>query len=207
MKSSDRILKPAAFAIGITPGALLVLRWVTGKLGADPVAVTLNSLGFWTLTFLLGSLACTPLRILFKWTWPIRLRRMIGLFAFFYGCCHFGFYLSVDQSFDWPAIFADITKRKFIAVGFAALMLLVPLAITSTRGMTQRLGARNWKRLHRLAYLAAALGVVHFIWRVKADLRRPLLAGSILFILLAIRAADAFARRRATATVPSSPSA
>lgn len=139
------------------------------------------------LVFLIASLAATPLKVVFGWTWPIRLRRMLGLYAFFYASLHFLTYLGLDQVFDLRAVFADITQRKFIAVGFAAFVLLMPLAVTSTDAMVRRLGYLRWKRLHRLAYLAAALGAVHFIWRVKKDVSLPLTYAAVLALFLSVR--------------------
>ncbi|HEY7371708.1 MAG TPA: protein-methionine-sulfoxide reductase heme-binding subunit MsrQ [Polyangia bacterium] len=151
----------------------------------------MNRLGFWTLTLLLVTLAPTPIQIVTGWKWPLRLRRMLGLETFLYVCLHFAVYLGVDQFFDLGAIGKDIVKRKFITVGFAAFLLLIPLAITSTDGMVRRLGFVRWKRLHRLIYLAAVLGVVHFVWRVKSDLRQPLWFAAALAVLLVIRATRA----------------
>jgi methionine sulfoxide reductase heme-binding subunit len=169
------------------------------QLGANPIAEAMNKLGFWALTLLLASLAPTPVKILTGWTWPIALRRLLGLLAFGYAFLHFGVYLGVDQFFDFGEIAADIVKRKFITVGFAALVLLVPLAVTSTSGMLKRLGARRWKKLHRLVYLAAALGVLHFVWRVKSDLFEPLVMAAVLTALLAVRLGDWLRTRRSKA--------
>jgi sulfoxide reductase heme-binding subunit YedZ len=147
----------------------------------------MNQLGLWTLILLLSSLACTPLKLVFGWNWPLQVRKLLGLSAFAYVCLHFLVYLVLDQFFAWGEIWKDISKRKFITVGFAAFLLLIPLAITSTRGMVKRLGFARWKRLHRLVYAAAVLGVIHFIWRVKADTRQPLIYGGILLLLLGVR--------------------
>jgi sulfoxide reductase heme-binding subunit YedZ len=163
----------------------------------------MNQLGFWTLTLLMASLACTPLKIVTGWTWPIKIRKMLGLMAFFYATLHFGMYLGVDQFFDFAAIGKDIVKRKFITIGFAAFLILIPLAITSPSRMVKRLGFPRWKRLHRLVYLAATLGVIHFVWRVKSDYRQPLLFAFVLLVLLLVRVADYFrrgARRREPAS-------
>jgi sulfoxide reductase heme-binding subunit YedZ len=145
----------------------------------------MNRLGFWTLFFLVACLACTPLKIILRRGWPVTLRRGLGLFAFTYGVLHFGVYLGLDQFFDLSAITADIVKRPFITVGFVALLLMVPLAITSTNKMVKRLGAARWRGLHRLAYASAILGVIHFVWRVKSDLREPLLFAAALGLLYA----------------------
>jgi sulfoxide reductase heme-binding subunit YedZ len=190
-----RLLKPLAFALALVPLAKLAVDGATGGLGANPVAEGMNRLGFWTLTFLSLSLVPTPARELLGISWPVRLRRMLGLFAFTYGSLHFAWYMGVDKFFDLADVAQDIGKRKFIAVGFAALMMLVPLAATSTDRWVRRLGYVRWKRLHRLVYLAALLGVVHFVWRVKADLRKPLLFAGVVGLLLLVRVP--FALRRA----------
>jgi methionine sulfoxide reductase heme-binding subunit len=169
------------------PAGLVAFRFLTDRLGANPIAEAMNQLGLWTLILLLASLACTPLKLLFGWKWPLQVRRMLGLCAFAYVCMHLMVYLVLDQFFAWGEIGKDIVKRKFITVGFAAFLLLVPLAITSTNKMVKRLGFARWKRLHRLVYLAASLGVIHFIWRVKADTREPLIYGAVLLVLLGVR--------------------
>jgi len=179
-------LKPAVVAVGLLPLARLGADAARGALGANPVAELMNRLGFWTLTALCLALAPTPAQRLLGWRWPARIRRTLGLLAFAYAALHFATYLVVDQFFDWPAIWADVAKRRFIAVGFVTFLLLVPLAVTSTDGWVRRLGYRRWKALHRLAYAAAVGGVVHFVWRVKIDLRKPLLfAGAVGLLLLA----------------------
>jgi methionine sulfoxide reductase heme-binding subunit len=188
-------LKPAVFTGSLVPLAGLLIRASEGRLSANPVAAALNQLGLLTLTFLIATLAATPLRLLFGWSWPIRIRRMLGLFAFFYASLHFVTYVAIDQQFDFRAILEDILKRKFIFVGFTALVLLVPLALTSTNASVRRMGIQRWQRLHRLAYVAAALGVIHFVWRVKRDLTQPALYGAVLALLLLIRAVNAWRAR------------
>jgi sulfoxide reductase heme-binding subunit YedZ len=180
-------LKPAVLIASLVPVTALALQAASGSLGANPIATAMNQLGLMTLVFLLASLSCSPLKTVFGWTWPLRIRRMLGLFAFFYAFLHFGTYLGLDQFFDFPSIGSDIVKRKFIFVGFAAFVLLIPLAATSTDAMVRRLGFARWKLLHRLAYLAAILGVIHFIWRVKKDLTQPLEYAAVLAVLLGIR--------------------
>jgi sulfoxide reductase heme-binding subunit YedZ len=180
-------LKPAVFVGSLTPVAAILIRALHGELGANPISQALNQLGLVALVFLVAALACTPLRLLFGWTWPIRLRRMLGLFGFFYATLHVSTYAGLDQFFDWQAIFADVTKRKFIFVGFAAFIALIPLAMTSTSAAVKRMGYGHWKRLHRLAYVAPMLGVLHFIWRMKKDVSEPILYAFILGILLLIR--------------------
>jgi len=137
------------------------------------------------------TLATTPLRTLSGWGWPIRFRRMLGLFAFFYASLHFMTYLVVDQFFDWPSIVKDIAKRPYITVGFPAFLLLIPLAVTSTNKMVQRLGVRRWKQLHRFIYLIAAAGVVHFWWLVKKDITEPVQFAAVLGLLLGFRVVQA----------------
>ena len=180
----------------LLPVARLAWLAVNDGLGANPIAEILNRLGFWTLVWLMVSLAMTPLKLVTGWSWPIALRRLLGLVAFTYVCLHFGVYLGVDQFFDLGEIGRDIVARPFITVGFAAFILLVPLAITSTSGMLKRLGARRWKRLHRLVYAAAVLGVVHFLWRVKSDRLQPLIFAATLALLLGIRVVAAWRQRR-----------
>ena len=180
-------LKPGIFLGGLVPLASIVVRADLRALGADPIAQVLNELGLTALIFLIASLACTPARRLFGWTWQVPARRELGLFAFFYAMLHFMSYLVLDQYFAWAAILEDVIQRPFITVGFAALVLMVPLAITSTTGWIRRLGFRRWTRLHQLVYLAGGLAVVHFIWRVKIDLTQPLTYAAVLGILLAVR--------------------
>jgi sulfoxide reductase heme-binding subunit YedZ len=186
-RTARRGARAAVFAACSVPFALLVADALRGSLGANPIAEALNRLGWWTLAFLLLTLATTPLRRVSGWTWPARFQRMIGLFAFFYASLHLAVYVGVDQFFDFHAIVADVVKRKFITIGMLSFLLLVPLAVTSTDRWVRRLGYVRWKRLHRLVYLAAIGGVVHFIWRVKADLREPLIFAGILAFLLAVR--------------------
>jgi sulfoxide reductase heme-binding subunit YedZ len=182
-------LKPAVFTGALVPLAVIGAEAALGRLGANPIAEALNRLGLTALIFLVAALACTPLRTLFGWTWPIRLRRMLGLFGFFYALLHLSTYVGLDQGFDVHAILADITKRKFIYIGFTAFVLLIPLAATSTAASVRRLGFVRWKRLHRLAYVATALGVVHFTLRVKKDLREPIIYALVLTTLLLARVA------------------
>jgi sulfoxide reductase heme-binding subunit YedZ len=180
-------LKPAVFTGSLVPFVAIAYFALTGRLGANPVAEALNRFGLLALILLILSLACSPLKTLFGWTWPIRIRKTLGLFAFFYASIHFLTYAGLDQGFAWKTIAEDITERRFIFVGFAALVILIPLAVTSTSGMLKRLGAARWKRLHQLAYVAAILGVIHFLWRVKIDLTEPLIYAVVLAALLAVR--------------------
>jgi sulfoxide reductase heme-binding subunit YedZ len=190
-----RWLKPLVGVAAFIPAGVIAFGFLTGRLGANPIAEAMNELGLWTLILLLSSLACTPLKLVFGWTWPIQVRKLLGLCAFAYVCMHFLVYLVLDQFFAWDEIWKDIFKRKFITIGFAAFLLLIPLAVTSTKGMVKRLGFARWKRLHRLVYAAAALGVIHFIWRVKADTREPLIYAGVLLLLLGVRLV-AYVRQR-----------
>ena len=159
-----------------------------GLLGANPIEVITHATGDWTLIFLMVTLSVTPLRQLSGQLWLIRYRRMFGLFAFFYATLHFLTYVWLDKFFDVHEMLVDVAKRKFITVGFTALVLLVPLAITSTAGWIRRLGGRRWNRLHRLIYVSALGGVIHYLWLVKADIRKPLEYGAVLAVLMAYRA-------------------
>ncbi len=197
------MLKRGVGLLAMIPAGVIVFRFFTDGLGANPIATALNQLGLWTLILLLASLTCTPLKIVLGWKWPLKVRKMLGLCAFFYVCLHFAVYIGVDQ---FPPtvdeIYKDILKRKFITVGFFAFLLLIPLAITSSSKMVKRLGFTRWKRLHRLVYVAAAAGVVHFIWRVKADLFEPLIYAGVLALLLAIRLVAHLRDRRAGVAKP-----
>jgi sulfoxide reductase heme-binding subunit YedZ len=195
-RKSFRFLKAAAFALCCVPLAKLAFDAFTGGLGANPIEAILNRLGFWTLTFLTLSLVPTPAHDLLGIAWPVRIRRMLGLFAFGYATAHLLWYVGVDQFFDLAVLAEDVAKRKFMAVGFVAWLSLVPLAVTSTDRSVKRLGYGRWKRLHRLAYAAAVLGVVHFVWRVKADAVRPYIFAVILALLFAARGAAALGRAR-----------
>lgn len=189
--SQLKILKPAVFAACLIPLALLVYDGLTDGLGVNPIETITRSTGKWTLTFLLITLGVTPLRRISGWQWLIKFRRMLGLYAFFYACLHFTTYIWLDQFFDLMEIAKDIPKRPFITVGFASFVLLIPLAVTSTGGMVRRLGKR-WQQLHRLIYLIAIGGVIHYLWLVKADTRKPLIYGAVLTLLLGYRAFQAW---------------
>jgi sulfoxide reductase heme-binding subunit YedZ len=182
-----RWIKAAAFVLCLVPLALLTWRGFNHGLGANPIEYITHSTGWWTLAFLLITLTVTPLRRLTNWNWLLRLRRMLGLFAFFYACLHFTTYIWLDQFFDLMSIGKDIVKRPFITVGFAAFVLLTPLAATSTSAMVKRLGAKRWQLLHRLVYAIAICGVVHFWWLVKKDVTEPLIFALLLAVLLAAR--------------------
>ena len=174
------------FVVCLAPAGLLGWNFYHDQLGANPFEALTRDSGEWTLRFLLLTLLMTPLRGILHRPWPLHLRRMLGLYSFFYACLHLLTYLWFDQFFDWQEIVNDIIKRPFITAGITAWILLVPLAVTSTNGMMRRLG-RRWKRLHRSIYLIAILGVLHFFWLVKADLREPLIYAGLLVILLGYR--------------------
>lgn len=180
------VAKPLVFLACLLPFGLLLNGALAGDLGANPLERVTDVTGQWGLRLLLITLAVTPLRRLTGWTWLQRFRRMLGLFAFFYVSLHLLTWILLDQEFDWARMLQDIAERPYITVGFLAWLLLVPLAVTSTRGMMRRLG-RQWARLHRLIYPVSALGVLHHAWQVKADLLEPAIYALILVLLLAAR--------------------
>lgn len=188
--------KIPVFFLCLTPFGILVWQALTGNLGPDPVATLQHTTGDWTLRFLVFTLCVTPLRKLLHIPELIRFRRMLGLFAFFYACCHFLVYLGPDQNFSLSAMLKDVVKRPFITVGFTALVLLVPLALTSTTGWIRRLGGRRWQMLHRLIYVSAICGVIHYLWLVKSAIYRPVTYGVMVGALLLWRIFDWFSRRR-----------
>ena len=205
-------MKPLVFAAALVPFALLIWRGVTGNLSADPLAEITNETGIWTLRFVAVTLAITPLRRVTGWNPIIRYRRMLGLFAFFYGTLHFLTYVVADRfaSLDFPdgfvawstvvnlmaAIWEDVAKRPYITVGFIAFVSMIPLALTSTAGWIRRLGGRNWQRLHRLIYLTGIAAVTHYWWKVKADTLHPAIYAAIVAVLLGFRVVLAIKRSR-----------
>lgn len=186
---SIRVAKPLAFAACLGPFLLLIANGLGlgDSLGANPIDKITDVTGTWTLRFVLITLAATPLRRLTGWNAVIRFRRMLGLFAFFYGSMHFLTWVVLDQGLALQFIGADIAKRPFITVGFLGFSLMIPLAITSTSGWIRRLGGKRWQMLHRAIYLTAVCGVIHYLWLVKSDINRPLTYGAILAVLLGIR--------------------
>ena len=214
------VLKPAVFAAALGPAGWVVWAIVTGNLSANPLSDITNETGLWALRFLCITLAITPMRRVTGWNALIRFRRMSGLFAFFYGSCHFLTYVIADRfaALDFPdgivawstvvnlvkSVGADIYKRPFITIGFTALTLMAPLAATSTAGMIRRLGGKRWQALHRLIYASAIAGVVHYWWLVKADLRSPQRYALIVGVLLMFRLV--WARQHAPASAPKTPS-
>ena len=196
------IYKPLVFVAGIAPLAWLVcgaFGWFGASLGADPVKKLEHECGKTALNFLLLTLSVTPVRNILGLPQLLRLRRMLGLFAFFYVVVHFSVYLILDLELNWSTVGADIAKRPYITIGFTALLLLIPLAVTSTNGMMRRLG-RRWTQLHRLVYVIAILGVWHFYWQVKRDVREPLIYAGILALLLLYRVVRARSTARAAAS-------
>ena len=183
-------LKPAVFLLASLPALWLVWGAFTGGLGTNPAETLIVESGTWTLRMLLIGLALTPLRGLTGWNWPMQLRRMLGLFAFFYAAAHLTLYLWLDQFFWWTEIARDILERPFITVGLLAFALLLPLALTSPRAAVKRLGARRWQALHRLVYPAAVAGVVHHWWIVRADYREAMVHAGVLALLLGYRVAS-----------------
>jgi methionine sulfoxide reductase heme-binding subunit len=195
--------KVVVFALSLAP--FLWIGWKTyrGELTANPVEFYQHQTGDWTLRFLVFTLCITPLRRIFNLPELIRFRRMLGLFAFFYVSLHFLTYLGPDQSFSFAGMLKDVAKRPFITVGFAAFLLLIPLALTSTAGWIRRLGGKRWQMLHRAVYASAVLGVIHYYWLVKSDIRKPLFYGALVAILLAWRLWSWIAKKKAPSAVSS----
>ena len=192
-----KYLKPIVFLAALVPVGRLAWKAYNSALGANPIQVITWSTGTWTLVFLLLTLSITPIRRLTRQYWLIQYRRMLGLFAFFYGCLHFTTYIWLDQFFDLHSVYKDIYKRPFITVGFTAFVLMIPLAATSTQWAIRKLGKR-WQKLHRLIYLSAIAGVVHYYWLVKKDVRTPLLFAAALSILMLYRVIVYFLEKPST---------
>jgi methionine sulfoxide reductase heme-binding subunit len=180
-------IKPGLILGGISPLLVLLFRGLRGTLDANPIEEILNQLGLLALVFLVASLACTPAKKLLGWTWPMRIRRALGLLAFFYAALHVLTYLVPDKGLKLGEILEDIVERKFIAAGFFAFLALVPLAVTSTDAWVKTLGYARWQKLHRLAYVAGGLAALHFVWRVKADYTRPFVVVGMLLVLFGVR--------------------
>jgi sulfoxide reductase heme-binding subunit YedZ len=179
--------KAVIWLLCLSPAAWLVWGAFHNGLGANPVEFITHKTGDWTLRLVLITLAITPLRKFLKQPQLVRFRRVLGLFAFFYGCLHFTTWFLLDKSLSFPEMWKDVVKRPFITVGFLAFVAMIPLAITSTAGWIRRLGGRNWQRLHKLIYLTGAAGVVHYYWLVKSDVRLPLIYGAIFVVLMGLR--------------------
>jgi sulfoxide reductase heme-binding subunit YedZ len=186
----DGWLKPGLLLGSLAPLLTIGVRAAQGKLAANPIAEALNQFGLLALIFLIASLAATPLKLWLGVRWPLRVRRMLGLLSFFYASLHLLTYVLLDRAGQWQTLLEDLGKRPFVTVGFLAWLLLLPLAITSTDASVKRLGFRTWKLLHRLAYVAAAFAVIHFVWRVKKDASEPIWYGLVLGLLLAGRIWD-----------------
>jgi sulfoxide reductase heme-binding subunit YedZ len=195
------VLKTGVWAACLAPLVMLAGRAVTDDLTANPIDFITDTLGRWTIRLLLASLAMTPLRLLLRASWPMTLRRLLGLFAFAYAALHFSVWIVVDHFFDWSRMFADVVERPYITVGVTALAVLVPLAATSTARAIRALGGRTWNRLHRLVYVSAVLGVLHFIWLAKVGRMEPYVYAVVLGVLLGTRLVAAVRRvtRRARA--------
>jgi sulfoxide reductase heme-binding subunit YedZ len=190
-----RALLPAAFAACCVPLPWLAFQFFTGGLGANPIEALLNDLGYTAFVLLALTLACTPAQVLLGWNWPIRIRKLLGDFCFFYACLHLLTYTVLDQGFDLGAIVTDVLKHKFIFFGMATWLLLLPLAITSTQGWQRRLGFRRWKRLHRVVYLAGCLASLHFLLRFKTPRLETVAWLGVIGALLLVRVAEAVRRR------------
>jgi len=188
--------KVVVFLICLVPLGILIREAFTGGLGANPTQFLEHATGDWTLRFVAITLAVTPLRKILRQPQLIRFRRMLGLFAFFYGCCHFAIYLTFDQIFDLHGIWADVLKRRYITVGFTGFVLMIPLALTSTAGWIRRMGGRRWAMLHRAIYLTAIAGVIHYYWLVKSDVHLPLEYAAVMAVLLGWRVFDHYAKPR-----------
>jgi methionine sulfoxide reductase heme-binding subunit len=199
MQLVRRVIKPAVFVACLGPLAWLVYNAFWGDLGANPVELITNTTGIWTLRFVALTIAITPLRWLTKWNPIINFRRMIGLFAFFYGTIHFLIYFILDRSLIFDDLWEDIVKRPYITVGFAGFVLMIPLAITSTKGWIRRLGGQRWNVLHKLVYVTAVLAVIHYWWKVKLDVTDPMVYAAIVSVLLGSRVVRWAMRRHAGA--------
>lgn len=182
----EKVIKPFLFVVFLVPFGLLVWNVFTENLGANPVEAITHTTGDWTLRFLLITLAITPFRKLFGLNKLILYRRMLGLYAFFYACLHFLTYFVLDLSFIFEDVVDDVLERPYITIGFTAFLMLIPLAATSTNAMMRKLG-KNWVKLHKMVYIIATLGVIHYLWLVKADLLEPGIYAAVLFVLLGVR--------------------
>jgi methionine sulfoxide reductase heme-binding subunit len=200
-----RVLKPVVFLACLAPAAWLLSRALRGELGVNPLETLTNETGIWTLRLLVATIAITPIRWVTKWNPIINFRRMIGLFAFFYGTVHFFIYFLFDRSLMFDGLWEDVVLRPYITVGFTAFVLMIPLALTSTKGWIRRLGGRRWNLLHKLVYLSAMLGVLHYWWKVKLDVTNPMIYAAVVGVLLGWRVVKAITKRqtaRAGRTVP-----
>src|SRR6202521_132223 len=201
---TNKWAKVVVFLACLGPLGLLIWEALHDELSANPTQFREHATGDWTLRFVAITLAVTPLRKILRQPQLIRFRRMLGLFAFFYGCCHFSVYLTFDQVFDLHGIWADVMKRRYITVGFTGFVLMIPLALTSTAGWIRRMGGRRWAMVHRAIYLTAIAGVIHFLWLVKSDIHLPLEYAAVMAILLGWRVYDHYSKapRRVPAAIP-----
>ena len=197
MQISPRIAKPALVVLALSPVAYLAWGFFHDELGANPIEMLTRETGVWTLRFIVATLVITPLRRLTGWNGLVKYRRMLGLFAFFYGSVHLLTYVWLDQFFDVPGIVKDVLKRPFITMGMIAFLAMLPLALTSTTGWIRRLGGKRWQAIHRLIYLTAVCGVIHYYWLVKADVARPIRYAAIVVVLFAARVIYRLRMRRA----------
>ena len=202
MLLTRRWMKVVVFLLCLAPVAVVGWAGYNNQLGANPIEYITHATGDWTLRFLCITLAITPLRKLLRLPDLIRFRRMLGLFAFFYGCLHLTTYVWLDKFFEWPEIVKDIAKRPFITAGFTSWVLMLPLAVTSTTGWIRRLGGKRWRVLHRAVYFSAMAGVVHYYWLVKSDVRKPVMYGVIVGALLLLRVALSLLDSRKAAPRP-----
>ncbi len=194
-----QVVKPAVFLVCLVPFAQLVYGLVWGDLGANPVEEITNTTGITTLRLVVATLAITPIRWLTKWNLLVQFRRPLGLFAFFYGTLHFMTYFVLDQSLMFDGLWEDVMKRPYITMGFSAFVLMIPLALTSTKGWIRRLGGHRWNVLHRLVYATAILAVIHYWWKVKLDTTDPKYYALVVGVLLGARVWKAAAKRQAAA--------
>lgn len=193
---SSKWTKLPVFILCLAPLGQLGWRALHNHLTANPIEYITHQTGDWTLIFIVATLAVTPARKLLRLPELIRFRRMLGLFAFFYGSLHFSTWIGLDKFFDWAEMLHDVRKRPFITAGFTGFALMLPLALTSTAGWIRRLGGKRWLALHRLIYITAIAGVVHYYWLVKSDVRKPLFYGALVAILLVLRVGLWLATRR-----------
>jgi sulfoxide reductase heme-binding subunit YedZ len=195
-------IKIPVFTLALVPAARLVWKGLHHDLGANPIEFITHETGDWTLIFVVLTLANTPARKLLGQPQLVRFRRMLGLFAFFYGFLHFSTWIGLDKFFDFPDMLKDVRKRPFITLGFTGFTLMIPLAVTSTAGWIRRLGGKRWQALHRLIYVTGVAGVVHYYWLVKSDVRKPVRYGAAVALLLAYRAGARLLARRKRVTAP-----
>ena len=182
-----RLIRPALWLLVIVPAVVLVAQLLLDQLGAEPIEALEHASGEWALRLLAASLVVTPLMRLTGWGWMVAQRRFLGLAAFFWAMGHLSVYIVLDQFFDWPEIVKDILKHLYITVGMLAFVLMIPLALTSTKWSIRKLGGKRWNQLHRLVYVSAVAGCVHYLWAVKKDLAEPMLYAAVFVVLFALR--------------------